>query len=237
MSLTLRYLMFRSFVSFVTLFLMSGALVFGATNNHENSGPPVRKDCMETHSKSAQLKLSRAESVLATLVPDPQSYYLMLSSNTSIGAEAVPPHVFSDKPTMIIYQGTLSPDRSNQELAFVMAHELGHLNLYHNEKTAQTMEKIFTGPVVGISGVNFSVFHQKLNEQEADLYGYSLYKHAGYDLHFFPYTLNLIKINPNIHFGTPHLFQHARSSLSIKDSHYSMLDRFELLSSLSNGQA
>ncbi len=223
--------MFRSFVSFLSLIIMSGALVFGAPG-HSERGPPPRGDYLDMHSKSAQIKLARAESILKTLVPDPQSYQLILSSTPSIGAEAVPPHVFSDKPTMIIYQGTLSPARSNQELAFVMAHELGHLNLHHNEKSAMRMEQIFTGPSAGISGVNFAIFYQKVQEQEADLYGLSVYEHAGYDLNFFSHTLKLIKINPNIHFGTPHVFRKARSSLSMKDSHYSMLDRFELLTAL-----
>lgn len=223
--------MFRSFVSFLSLIMMSGALVFGAAG-HTDETPPPRGDYLDMHSKQAQIKLTRAESILKTLVPDPQSYQLILSNTPSIGAEAVPPHVYSDKPTMIIYQGTLSPARSNQELAFVMAHELGHLNLHHSEKSGMRMEEIFTGPPAGISGVNFAIFYQKVQEQQADMYGLSLYEHAGYDLNFFPHTLKLIKINPNIHFGTPHVFRKARSSLSMKDSHYSMLDRFELLTAL-----
>ncbi|MFC2049489.1 hypothetical protein ACFLR2_02300, partial [Chlamydiota bacterium] len=128
------------------------------------------------------------------------------------------------------------PDRSNEELAFVMAHELGHLNLHHSEKTGEKMDKLFLGPPLGISGVTFEVYNQKFQEQEADLYGLTMYKQAGYDLNFFPYTLEHIKINPNIHFGTPHIFRKARSSLSFKDSHFSMLDRFELLTVLAKTQ-
>ena len=225
--------MLRSFFSFLSVFLFSGALVFGATT-HSFEKVPLRKDCLDTHSKSAQIKLARAESILKKLVPDPQDYQLILSHTPSIGAEAVAPYVFSDKPTMIIYEGTLSPARSNQEVAFVMAHELGHLNLHHNEKNAKRMEDIFAGSPAEISGVNFSIFYQKVQEQQADLYGLALYKHAGYDLNFFPRTLKLIKINPNIHFGTTHIFLKARSSLSMKDSHYSMLDRFTLLSALAH---
>ena len=228
--------MFRSFVSLLTLIMMSGILVFGATG-YSQEGPPPRGDYLDMHSKQAQIKLARAESILKTLVPDPQSYQLILSNTPSIGAEAVPPHVYSDKPTMIIYQGTLAPARTNQELAFVMAHELGHLNLHHSEKGGMRMEKIFSGSPAEISGINFAIFYQKVQEQEADMYGLALYEHAGYDLNFFSHTLKLIKINPNIHFGTPHVFRKARSSLSLKDSHYSMLDRFELLSAVVKAQA
>lgn|GEM_PF-3868446 len=223
--------MLRSFLYFVSLFLMSGALLFGASSESQE-GPPPRQDHLDMHSPSALLKLKRADRILATLVPDPQSYQLILSDIPSMGAEAVPPHVFSDKPTMIIYQGTLAPSRSNEELAFVMAHELGHLNLHHAEKTGEAMEKIYTGPPIGISGTTFSIFKQKLQEREADMFGYNLYTHSGYDKRFFPYTLNLLKINPNIHFGTTHVMRKPLPSLSMKDSHFSMLERFELLTQI-----
>ncbi len=222
--------MFKSFVSFLSMFLLAGALMFGSTPSQ--SGPPQRQDLMDKNSKSAEIKLSRAESTLATLVPDPQSYTLLLSSNSTVGAEAVPPGVFSDKPTMIVYQGCLSPDRSNEELAFVMAHELGHLNLHHGQKMEERMDKIMLGPPVGISGLTFSIFQQKLTEREADLYGFNLYKHAGYDMKFFPYTLNLININPNIHFGTPKPFRKQPPSMTMNDSHFSMKERFQLLTAL-----
>lgn len=192
-----------------------------------------RGDKLDDKSPHSQIVLQRAKNILATLVPDPQSYHLVLSSNSSVGAEAVAPYVFSDKPTLIMYQGTLSPDRANEEVAFIMAHELGHLNLYHNEKMSRQMSEIYGGSPLKISGSTFIVYHQKLQEREADMFGYSLYKKSGYDLKFFPYTLNLMKINPNIHYGTPHVFIKEPSSLSYKNSHFSMIERFDLLTAKS----
>ena len=218
--------MIKTITSFISLLLLSVTCLFGATENQ--SFNPPRSDKLDSTSPGAQIKLKRAESILSTLVSDPESYHLILSSRPSFGGEAVAPYVFSDKPTMIVYQGALSPDRSNEEIAFMMAHELGHLNLYHNEKMNEQMDKIFNGPPIGISGTTFSIFFQKIQEREADLFGFDLYKSSGYDLKFFPYTLNLIKINPNIHYGA-NVFSKPLSSLSLKDSHFSMQERFELL--------
>lgn len=221
--------MFKFITSFFSILLLSASFVYGMQQQMPQMGPPFRMDLVDSHSKCAGLKLARAEKILATLVPDPGNYQLILSSRPSLGGEAVPPFVFADKPTMIVYQGTLSPDRSNEEIAFVMAHELGHLNLYHNEKMHERMEKIFTGPPIGISGTIFSIFHQKLQEREADQFGLHLYRKAGYDLNFFPATLKLIQINPNIHYGTNQPFKKTLTSLSMKDSHFSMQERFTLL--------
>lgn len=224
--------MLKTLTYLCSLLLLSSSLVFGSMPSEGPGGPPHRPDKLDMHSTSAQIKLSRAEHILSTLVPDPQSYQLILSSHPSMGGEAWPPHVYSDKPTIILYQGSLAPSRSQEEIAFMMAHELGHLKLYHNESMGKEMEQIMTGPPIGISGTTFTVFHQKLQEQEADLYGLSLYKQAGYDLTFFPHTLGLIKINPNIHFGTTHVFARPVSSLSMTNSHFSMQERFELLAQL-----
>jgi Zn-dependent protease with chaperone function len=206
---------FKYLSSLFSILLLTITFAYGTEQNAPMMGPPPRMDLVEAHSISGQIKLARAEKILSTLDSDPQ--------------EAVEPFVYSDKPTMIIYQGTLSPDRSNEEAAFVMAHELGHLNLHHGEKMGTIMDKLFLGPPVGISGSLFSIFHQKIQEREADQFGFHLYKQAGYDLNFFPYTLKLINKNPNIHYGTNNPFQKSLTSLSMKDSHFSMQERFELL--------
>ena len=216
--------MFKMFSSFFCLFFLSFSVLFAA-----GQSVPNRSDFLDSNSPGAKIKLERAEKVLSTLVFDPQNYHLILSNRTSFGGEAVSPNIFSDKPTMIIYQGALSPDRSNEELAFMMAHELGHLNLYHNEKMGMQMEKIFTGPPAGFSGAPLSIYFQKTQEQEADMFGLYLYKQAGYDIGFFPYTLHLLNINPNIHYGTTQIFRKELSSLSMQDPHYSMKERFALL--------
>lgn len=204
-------------------------MIFG---NTQAPPPGMRNDALEASSPGVLIKLARADSILRSLISNPESYFLILSSKPSFGGEAVPPYVFSDKPTMILYQGALAPARSDEEIAFMMAHELGHLVLDHAGKMGAQMEKIFTGPPIGISGTTFAIFYQKLQEREADLFGLSLYKEKGYDLEFFPYTLNLIHINPNIHYGTSTLFKKERSSLSMKDSHFCMKERFELLTAL-----
>jgi Zn-dependent protease with chaperone function len=216
--------MFKRLLCLFTLFLISGSLAFGTTFSPQ--------DHLDVSSVSAQIKLSRAQAILATLVTNPQDYQLILSSNTSIGAEAVPPHVYSDKPTMIVYQGTLSPDRSKEEIAMVMAHELGHLNLHHSNQMGSIMDKIMGGTPLEMSGTTFFPYFQKFQEQQADLYGLNLYKEAGYDLNFFSYTLKLIEINPNIHFGSTHVFHQSHSSLSLKDSHFGIKERFQLLTAL-----
>ena len=174
--------------------------------------------------------LKRAERILSTLVFDPQNYHLILSSNTAFGGEAVPPYIFSDKPSIILYQGALSHNRSNEEIAFMMAHEIGHLYLHHMERMNAQMEKIFNGPPAGISGaVTFAVFQRKFQEREADMFGLFLYKQAGYSTNFFPHTLGLLKINPNIHFGSSKFFGQQPTSLSMRDDHFSMQERFEWL--------
>lgn len=111
----------------------------------------------------------------------------------------------------------------------MMAHELGHLQLGHHDEMGQQMEELFTGHPIKISGITFSIYFQKMQERQADLFGLGLYKYAGYDLNFFPYTLRLIKINPNIHFGSPKPFRPELSSLSFNNSHFGIKERFELL--------
>ncbi len=226
--------MFKYLTYVFSVLLLSVSTLFAVPSSPMMGPPPPRMDLKAPYTKSAQIKLVRAENILATLVPDPQSYHLMLSSHPSIGAEAVPPFVFSDKPTVIIYQGTLAPSRSNEEAAFVLAHELGHLNLYHNEKMDESMGKVFTGPPLGISGTTFAIYQQKLHEREADQFGLSLYKNAGYDLNFFPFTLKLLKINQNIHFGSSKIFAKPLTSLSMKDAHFNMKERFEFLTDQSH---
>lgn len=222
--------MMKSIVSFFCILFLGVSLVFGSPQPPPSqNGPFPRTDLFDSTSPHARLVLNRAHRILSTLVFDPQNYNLMLSNRSAFGGEAIPPYVYSDKPTIIIYQGALSPNRSNEEIAFMMAHELGHLNLFHMEKFGQRMEKIFMGPPAGISGITFAIYHQKFQEQEADMFGLSLYKQAGYSMNFFAHTLRILKFNPNIHFGSSKVFGHERSSLSIKDSHFSMKERFELL--------
>lgn len=212
--------MFKVIISALSLFFLNFSLLFGALQ---------RGDYLDNTSKGAQIKLQRAEKILETLVPDPQSYHLLLSSRYTLGAEAHLPHFFSEKPTIIVYQGLISPDRSDEEVAFVLAHELGHLNLHHMERMGKQMEKIHTGQPLEVSGKIFSIFYIKIQEREADLYGFNLYKKAGYDLNFFPYTLKLININPNIHFGSNRIFEKELPTLSMKNSHFNIKERFELL--------
>lgn len=222
--------MIKKIASFLSVLVLGSSFMFGAVHKEPDSRPP-RKDQIDDSSAQALVKLNRAKHVLAKLVPDPQSYHLMLSNTTAFGGEAVPPHVYSDKPTMILYQGALAPSRSDEEVAFLMAHELSHLLLYHNENMGEMMDKIYSGPPIGISGTTVTPFYQKLQERQADLNGFEMYQHAGYDLNFFPFTLDLIKINPNIHFGTSKIFKTKQiSSLSMKNSHFSILERFTLLS-------
>lgn len=222
--------MLKKIISSLSVLLLSFSVAFGAAQEAPSPDMfPPRKDRLDDSSQYAKMKLKRAESILATLVPDPQSYHLILSSNTSFGGEAVPPYFHSDKPTIILYQGSLNPDRSNEEIAFMMAHELGHLQLHHHAEMDKQMEKMFTSSPLQISGLTFTVYFQKLQERQADLFGLELYKRAGYDLNFFPHTLSLVKINPNLHFGTNEPFRKPLSSLSYHNSHFSIQDRFELL--------
>lgn len=213
--------------SLALAFLMGFSCLFGLL--HQSSLPPPRQDHLDGTSKIPEIRLQRAKQILATLIPHSENYNLLLSSNTSLGAEAVPPHVYSDKPTIIIYQGLLSPNRSNEEIAFVLAHELGHLELDHQGAMNRQMEKIFTSHPIQISGTTFAIYFQKFQEREADLFGFNLYKKAHYDLAFFSHTLSLIKINPNIHFGTNNPFRKETGSLSMANSHFGIKERFELL--------
>src|SRR3989442_1696469 len=75
----------------------------------------------------------------------------------------------------------------------------------------------------------FVIFKQKLQEREADMFGLYLYKKSGYSISFFPYTLRILSINPNIHYGSSKIFAKECSSLSMKDPHFSMKERFHLL--------
>ncbi len=214
---------------FISLCLLSFSVAFGNIPDPAEDFLPPRTDKLDDSSNVAKLRLSRAENILATLVPDPESYHLVLSSTPAFGGEAVAPYIPGDQPTIILYQGALSPDRSNEEIAFMMAHEMGHLQLGHHEEMDQMMEKIFTGSPIEISGLTFTIYFQKLQERQADLFGLNLYREAGYDMNFFPYTLRLININPNIHYGTNRPFREELSSLSFIDSHFAIKERFELL--------
>jgi hypothetical protein len=234
-------------ISLLTSLLMSVSFLFGSMHpspaspppgQHEvmqgnvggpMGGSPPRNDLLDGNSPAARMKLQRAHYILSTLVFDPQSYHLVLSSKTAFGGEAIPPHVLSEKPTMIIYQGALSPNRSNEEIAFMMAHELGHLNLHHMEQMNAKMEQVFNGHPIGVSGATFAIFKMKLQEREADMWGLHLYKQAGYSKDFFPRTLRILKVNPNIMYGSNRPFREEPGSLSMKDSHFTMKERFELL--------
>lgn len=220
--------MIKKFVSFITVFLLSFTVVF-ASQNSGNNDPHMRKDIKKHLSHSDRVKLHRAEYLLSSLVQDPESYTLLLSSNNTFGGEAYAPGALSDKPTILLYQGALTKVRSNEEIAFMMAHELGHLNLHHNEKMSEQMDKILNGPPLGISGSIFAVFHQKQQEREADMFGLHLYAHAGYDLNFFPKTLKSVQENPCEHLGIKPSDYRELSTLSMKDSHFSMKERFQLL--------
>jgi predicted Zn-dependent protease len=218
-------MLFKTIASFFCLAFMSASLLFAGGGQNPSYGLAPRKDFMNGNSHFARMKLQRAQHILATLVPDPQSYHLVLSSKSVFGGEAYPPGAFSEKPTMVLYQGALSSNHSTEEVAFMMAHELGHFNLHHMQNTEQQMEKIFNGPSIGISGTTFTVFHQKLQEREADLYGLQLYKNAGYSLALFPHTLNHLTKK---HHG-PGNRHREPGSLSMKDPHFSMKERFALL--------
>lgn len=199
---------------------------------HEEASipPPQRHDNLDCTSNYALEQLKRPQMLLSTLIADPQNYQMILSDNTHFGAEAVPAHIFSDKPTIIIYQGCLSQEVKNEELAFVIAHELGHIHHQHMQKFEERMDSIMLGPHLGISGTTFNIFAQKFEEREADLFGQNLYKKAGYDMNFFPQTFHYLEQN-NGH--DRHMSNEVRlfTSLSMKDSHFSMLDRFQLLAS------
>lgn len=213
--------------SLALAFLTGFSMLFGPL--HQPNFPPPRQDHLDGTSKVAEMRLQRAKQILGTLIPNPEKYNLLLSSNTGLGAEAVPPYVFSDKPTIIVYQGLISPSRTNEEIAFVLAHELGHLELDHHGEMNRQMEKIFTSHPIQISGTTFAIYFQKLQERQADLFGLNLYKKSHYDLAFFSHTLSLIKINPNIHFGTNNPFRKETGSLSMSNSHFGIKERFELL--------
>lgn len=212
-----------------SVFLLNTCLLFGASGQapHQPQKKPDQEK-LDFTSSYAKQKLQRAQNILATLVPDPQSYQLILSNNPDFGGQAIPPHVYSDKPSMVIFEGALSPKQSTNELAFMMAHELGHLNMHHNEKMDERMDKLFNGPTIGISGLTFNVFAQKLDERQADMFGYKLYKRAGYDLTFFQKTFSYLQQHPG---ADPHSHKEYNPlpSLSMNDPHFCMFDRFELL--------
>lgn len=229
--------MFRS-LSFLALLLLNFTFVFGSVPSNPNPNlMPPRQDRLDYSSQYAINKLYRARMVLRTIVQDPDSYQLILSNNTMFGAEAVPPGVFASKPTVIVYEGALDPRISTEELAFVLGHELGHLNLHHMERVAQEMDSLLNKHPIQLSGVTFGVFYQKLQEREADLFGYSLYKRAGYDMNLFPRIFHYIKTHPGY---DPHMkvpMGPELPTLSMKNPHFSMYERFELLSMKATGSA
>lgn len=224
--------MIKLVASFLTVFCLGFSALFGAVNKEPvNMGPASEQDSFASHrtdklddtSQAAQMKLQKVETILSKLVPDPSSYHLVLSNNPSFGGEAVPPYVLSDKPTIIIYDGALAPNQSKNELVFMIAHELGHLNLYHGEKMNQLMDKFFSGNPVALSGITFNIYQQKFQERQADFFGLNLYEKSGNDLHFFQKKLNTI-IKEEATSPKKEL-----STLSMKDSHFSMKERFQLL--------
>lgn len=228
--------MFR-FLSILVLLVMNLTL-FGSTPSQPDPNlMPPRQDHLDGSSPYAIQKLARARQILRTLVPNPDQYQLILSDTPYFGAEAVPPGVFSMKPTVIMYAPSLDPQRTTNELAFMMAHELGHLNLHHMEKVADAMDALFDhGHPIQYSALTFGVFYQKLQEREADLFGYNLYKKAGYDMNFFPQMFQFIKHNPGF---DPHMKQWVGPelpTLSVKNPHFSMYERFELLSNKALGR-
>lgn len=208
-----------------TLVILNLSLIFAATPNPQQM--PPRQDRLDSSSPYAQSMLAKPRQILSTLVSDPQNVQLILSSNPNFGGEAVPPGVFSNKPGLIIYQGALAPNQNQNELRFMIAHELGHIHYRHMQNMDARMDKIFNGPPIGISGTTFNIFMQKIEERQADLYGQHLYKLAGYDMSFFRNQSAYIQTQSAYHGKSKH------SSLSMSDSHFSMQDRFKLLAQLS----
>lgn len=216
----MKYLIALLFLSFSTIF---------ASANVDRQESPQREDRLDYTSDYAIDRLDRAQHILSSLVSNPNDYQLILSNKPYFGGEAVPAEILAAKPSMIIYEGALGPEVTNEELCFMVAHELGHLHHQHMQKYDQRMDHIMNGPVLGISGSTFNIYAQKFEEREADLFGFNLFKQSGYDMHFFPDAYQYMVLHNGHDRHTP---DHIRllTSLSNKDSHFSMIDRFELLS-------
>lgn len=222
--------MYKKFLSVMSLVLLNVSLVFGAPSERPNDFPP-RQDRLDASSPYAKMQLQRAQQLLTTLIPNTQNYQLILSNDPRFGAEAFPAHVFSDKPTLIIYQGSLTYQHSNEELAFMLAHELGHVHLNHSAQMDVIMDQFFYGPPIKYIGMPLTIYFQKFQEQEADMFGLYLYKKAGYNEQFFARQLNVIK-NESA-YQTQMSLMHGMGlepgSLSMKDPHFCMRERFEHL--------
>lgn len=163
--------------------------------------------------------MTQAIALVALLVGSPNPYKVQIIPDPSVGAWALPGNQIA------INSGMFADTRDKSEVMFVIAHELSHLQFHHIEKQLDLKIKILTTPMHS-SGLTFLPWTQKVHETEADLNGQKLYLKAGGDPRFFSRTLDYIKAHNGYY---PGQFNSPRKSLSPLDPHYSMADRFELL--------
>jgi Zn-dependent protease with chaperone function len=119
-------------------------------------------------------------------------------------------------PIVHITTGWISPE-SMDEARFVIAHELAHWLLRHQNKMEARILKVAKNELT-LSGMIFLTFGKKFEEREADDLGKKLYIWRGGDPKFFSEKYRELKGGIKI-----------MSSLSFSDTHFGMEDRFKRL--------
>ena len=129
---------------------------------------------------------------------------------------------------IFINRGLLTPFHTDEEIAFIMAHELGHIEMGHFMQLAQSIGYIMEKPSARYGGLLYIPWMQKIQENQADLWGYKLYKESGLDMGYFSRTYEQIK-----QYGSDSILGNwkykDKGDLDPADTHMSILSRYKIL--------
>lgn len=137
-----------------------------------------------SRNEAAINRVNRIFASLINVMPERlYPYQVVLVGTNEVNASCLPGGY------ICVYEGLESQLKSDDALAFVLAHEIGHGALRHWSRRArkQQSDVAFGVLLAGITGVGNnhavlkSLAHTRAHEREADGFGVELYLKAGYD--------------------------------------------------------
>lgn len=92
--------------------------------------PAIMNPFVDT--KAPDTRLKRVKAVLHRLVGDDVSAFVGVTPDIHFSDESIPNAFVNEANTIVLSDGLMNVVKSDDELAFVIAHELAHIALHHN---------------------------------------------------------------------------------------------------------